>query len=65
MSLQYPTIRIHPSGMQFAADNVGGMLVMLALLGVAGYDGLVTEQMKIWLLPHLPFNGALPGTLPG
>ena len=50
MSLQYPTIRIHPSGMQFAADNVGGMLVMLALFGVAGYDGLVTEQMKIWLL---------------
>jgi len=50
MSLQYPSIRIHPSGMQFAADNVGGIALCLAFFAVAGYEGLVPERYSILLV---------------
>lgn len=49
MSIQYPSIRIHPSGMQFAVDDGLTILGVVALVAIAGYDGFTPK----WMIPYI------------
>lgn len=49
MSIQYPSIRIHPSGMQFVVDNGLTTLGVVALIAIAGYDGFTPK----WMPPYI------------
>ncbi len=49
MSIQYPSIRIHPSAMQFAVDDGLIVLGVVALLALAGYEGFTPK----WAIPYI------------
>lgn len=49
MSIPYPSIRIHPSAMQFYAEDGLTVVGVLALFALAGYDGLTPK----WMTPYI------------
>lgn len=49
MSIPYPSIRIHPSAMQFYAENGFTVIGVLALVALAVYDGLTPR----WMTPYI------------
>ena len=49
MSITYPSIRIHPSAMQFYAEDGFSIACVLALFAMAGYDGLTPK----WMTPYI------------
>lgn len=49
MSIPYPSIRIHPSSMQFYAEEVLTIAGVVALFALAGYDGLAPK----WMTPYI------------
>ena len=49
MSIPYPSIRIHPSAMQFYAEEEFSVIGVLALIALAGYDGLTPK----WMTPYI------------
>lgn len=50
MSQNYPVIRLRPHGLQFVAGNLGGIVCMLLILAVAGYDGLLPDSLFPFLM---------------
>jgi uncharacterized membrane protein YdbT with pleckstrin-like domain len=50
MSQNYPVIRLRPHGLQFVAGNLGGILCMLLILALAGYDGLLPDSLFPFLM---------------
>ena len=50
MSQTYPTISIHPHGLQFVAGNMGGITLTVAVLTIAGCDGLVPKSLFPFLM---------------
>lgn len=49
MSTQYPSIRIHPSRMQFAVDDRLAAIGVVVLVAIAGYDGFTPK----WMIPYI------------
>ena len=49
MSISYPSIRIHPSAMQFYTDEGITITGVVALFALAGYDGLTPK----WMTPYI------------
>lgn len=49
MSIPYPSIRIHPSAMQFYAEDGLSVVGVLGLFALAGYDGLTPK----WMTPYI------------
>ena len=49
MSTQYPSIRIHPSRIQFAVDDGLTAIGIVALVAIAGYDGFTPK----WMIPYI------------
>ena len=50
MSQAYPTISIHPHGLQFVAGNLGGITLTVAVLAIAGCDNLVPKSLFPFLM---------------
>ena len=50
MSQTYPTISIHPHGLQFVAGNMGGITLTVAILAIAGCDNLVPKSLFPFLM---------------
>lgn len=49
MGIPYPSIRIHPSAMQFYAEDGFTVIGVLVLIALAGYDGLTPK----WMTPYI------------
>ena len=50
MCQTYPTISIHPHGLQFVAGNMGGITLAFIVLAIAGCDGLILKSLFPFLI---------------
>ena len=50
MCQTYPTISIHPHGLQFVAGNIGGITLTVVVLAIAGCDNLVPKSLFPFLM---------------